>query len=77
VCRYGNPSQLPQKLQKEYAAFAQHFVSSFAPEIFKTYLQQVELFVSHQAWLSAKCQYQIFMFFTEWYGNVQSAPLSI
>jgi hypothetical protein len=40
-------------------------VTTFAPEIFKIYLQQVELFVSGQAWLSKKCQYQIFQFFTE------------
>lgn len=65
--RFGNPSQLPSSMQKDYAAFAQHFVTSFAPEIFKIYLQQVELYVSGQAWLSKKCQYQIFTFFTEWY----------
>ncbi|KII90665.1 hypothetical protein PLICRDRAFT_52383 [Plicaturopsis crispa FD-325 SS-3] len=63
--RFGNPSQLPSPMQKEYGAFAQHFITSFAPEIFKIYLQQVELFVSGQAWLSKKCQYQIFQFFTE------------
>ncbi|PCH39811.1 ARM repeat-containing protein [Wolfiporia cocos MD-104 SS10] len=63
--RFGNPSQLPSSLQKEYGEFAQHFVSTFAPEIFKVYLQQVELYVSGQAWLSKKCQYQIFTFFTE------------
>ncbi|KAI0754790.1 ARM repeat-containing protein [Daedaleopsis nitida] len=63
--RFGNPSQLPSSLQKDYAAFAQHFVTSFAPEIFKVYLQQVELFVSGQAWLSKKCQYRVFTFFTE------------
>lgn len=64
--RFGNPSQLPTSMQSEYLAFAQHFVTTFAPEIFKIYLQQVELFVSGQAWLSRKCQYQIFSFFTEW-----------
>ncbi|KAA1474736.1 ARM repeat-containing protein [Dentipellis sp. KUC8613] len=63
--RFGNPSQLPSPMQVEYGAFAQHFVTSFAPEIFKIYLQQVELFVSGQAWLSNKCQYQIFQFFSE------------
>ncbi|KAI0786127.1 ARM repeat-containing protein [Abortiporus biennis] len=63
--RFGNPSQLPSAMQKEYAQFAQHFVTTFAPEIFKVYLHQVELFVSGQSWLSKKCQYQIFTFFTE------------
>lgn len=64
--RFGNPSQLPSSMQEEYGAFAQHFVTTFAPEIFKIYLQQVELYVSGQAWLSRKCQYQMFGFFTEW-----------
>ncbi|KAF9240262.1 armadillo-type protein [Melanogaster broomeanus] len=63
--RFGNPSQLPTTMQKDYSTFANHFVTNFAPEIFKVYLQQVELYVSKQAWLSKKCQYQIFQFFTE------------
>lgn len=65
--RFGNPSQLPSSMQKDYGAFAQHFVTTFAPEIFNVYLRQIELFVSGQAWLSKKCQYQILTFFTEWY----------
>lgn len=56
-------------MQDEYGAFAQHFVTTFAPEIFKVYIHQVELFVSGQVWLSKKCQYHIFQFFTEWYVN--------
>src|SRR5258708_264115 len=67
---FGNPSQLPSPMQKEYGVFAEHFVTTFAPEIFKVYLRQVELYVSGQAWLSKKCQYQIFQFFTEWYTLV-------
>ncbi|EJC98943.1 ARM repeat-containing protein [Fomitiporia mediterranea MF3/22] len=63
--RYGNPSQLPSTLKKDYLAFAEHFVSNFAPEIFKTYLRQVELLVQGQQWLSKKAQYHIFSFFTE------------
>ncbi|KAF5377980.1 hypothetical protein D9615_006718 [Tricholomella constricta] len=63
--RFGNPSQLPTAMKKDYGAFAQHFVTNFAPEILSTYLNQVQLFVSNQAWLSKKCQYQIFQFFTE------------
>ncbi|KZS92303.1 ARM repeat-containing protein [Sistotremastrum niveocremeum HHB9708] len=63
--RFGNPSQLPSTLKKDYIAFAEHFVSSFAPEIIKTYLHQVELYISGQVWLSRKCQYLIFQFFTE------------
>ncbi|KAG6898392.1 hypothetical protein C0992_004102 [Termitomyces sp. T32_za158] len=52
-------------MQEQYGAFAQHFVTHFAPEILRTYLNQVELFVTNQTWLSKKCQYQIFQFFTE------------
>ncbi|KAL1950524.1 hypothetical protein VTO73DRAFT_5648 [Trametes versicolor] len=63
--RFGNPSQLPSSLQKDYGPFAQHFVTNYAPEIFKIYLQQIELFVSGSAWLSKKCQYRIFAYFTE------------
>ncbi|EKM79672.1 hypothetical protein AGABI1DRAFT_74786 [Agaricus bisporus var. burnettii JB137-S8] len=63
--RYGNPSQLPSPMQDEYNQFAQHFATVFAPEILTIYLQQVELYVQNQAWLSKKCQYQIFHFFTE------------
>ncbi|KAI0372335.1 ARM repeat-containing protein [Pilatotrama ljubarskyi] len=63
--RFGNPSQLPSSLQKDYGPFAQLFVTNYAPEIFKIYLQQIELYVSGQAWLSKKCQYRIFTFFTE------------
>ncbi|KAF8215061.1 armadillo-type protein [Mycena galopus ATCC 62051] len=63
--RFGNPSQLPSTMQAEYAAFAQHFVSMFAPEILSIYLTQVQLYVSNQAWISKKCQYQMITFFTE------------
>ncbi|KAH9969835.1 ARM repeat-containing protein [Russula dissimulans] len=63
--RFGNPSQLPSPFQEEYGQFAQHFVTDFAPEIFKVYLQQIDLYVSGQEWLSKKCQYQILQFFTE------------
>lgn len=65
--RFGNPSQLPSTMKEEYTAFAEHFVSAFAPEILKVYLNQTERFVSGQAWLSKKCQYLIFQFFTDWY----------
>ncbi|GLB38717.1 putative ARM repeat-containing protein [Lyophyllum shimeji] len=63
--RFGNPSQLPSAMKDQYGVFAQHFVTNFAPEILSTYLNQVQLFVSNQTWLSKKCQYQIFQFFTE------------
>ena len=54
-------------MREEYGAFAEHFVTIFAPEILNIYLRQMELYASNQAWLSKKCQYQIFTFFNEWY----------
>lgn len=57
---------MPSTLQAEYMDFAKHFVTAFAPEILNIYFRQVELFVSNQEWLSSKCQYYIFQFFTEW-----------
>ncbi|KAK2463383.1 hypothetical protein APHAL10511_004609 [Amanita phalloides] len=63
--RYGNPSQLPTTLKKDYLGFSQHFVTAFAPEILKMYLGQVDLYVSNQEWLSKKCQYHIFSYFTQ------------
>ncbi|KAF8576887.1 ARM repeat-containing protein [Ramaria rubella] len=62
--RFGSPSQLPSPL-KEYLPFAEHFVTTFAPEIIKTYLHQLDLYTSGQVWLSRKCQYLIFQFLTE------------
>ncbi|KAG1738562.1 hypothetical protein EDB19DRAFT_1983262 [Suillus lakei] len=43
---FGNPSQMPSPMQNEYGVFAEHFVTTFAPEIFKMDLNQVELYVS-------------------------------
>ncbi|KAH7097641.1 ARM repeat-containing protein [Auriculariales sp. MPI-PUGE-AT-0066] len=62
--RFGNPSQLPKAMQ-EYEPFAKHFIVQFAPEIFKVYLQQVELLISGQEWISRKCQCHILSYFTE------------
>ncbi|KAL4081168.1 armadillo-type protein [Scleroderma citrinum] len=63
--RYGNPSQLPSTMKKEYAVFSQHFVSVYAPEIFNLYLRRISLYNSQQAWLSKKSLYHIFSFYTE------------
>ena len=43
-----------QDLQKEYGDFAQHFVTTLAPEILNTYLKQVQLYTQGQVWLSKK-----------------------
>jgi len=53
-------------MKKEYSAFANHFTSTFAPEIFKMYLAQVELYISNQAWLSKKCLNLVFSYFGSW-----------
>ncbi|KAH7322034.1 ARM repeat-containing protein [Rhizoctonia solani] len=63
--RYGSPSELTKPLQKHYSKFAQHFVTSFAPEILNTYLQQVESNVSGGAWLSKRVTYLIIQFFQQ------------
>ncbi|KIM53457.1 hypothetical protein SCLCIDRAFT_1222776 [Scleroderma citrinum Foug A] len=63
--RYGNPSQLPSTMKKEYTAFSQHFITVYAPEIFKLYLNQINLYNSEQVWLSKKSLYHIFSFYAE------------
>ncbi|ELU39618.1 karyopherin [Rhizoctonia solani AG-1 IA] len=62
VNRYGSPSDLVKALQKQYSKFAQHFATSFAPEILNTYLHQVELNVSGGTWLSKRVTYLIIQF---------------
>jgi hypothetical protein len=64
--RYGNPSQLPPSMKKEISAFANHFVHNFAPEIFRMYLHQAQLYAAKQIWLSHKVLSAIFRFFTTW-----------
>ncbi|KAG8935091.1 hypothetical protein FRC03_002380 [Tulasnella sp. 419] len=61
--RYGNPTHIPKPMQREYGAFANHFVEAFAPEIFKIYLQQVEPVIGNHSWMSKKCLNLIFSFF--------------
>ena len=64
--RYGNPSQMPTPLLDRHAGFAKTFVETFAPEILKVYIQQVELYVTQKAWLSRKVIYKIVQLLTEW-----------
>jgi hypothetical protein len=64
--RYGNPTQLPSPMKKDYSQFAEHFVTSFAPEIFTAYLHQVELYIKKEIWISDKCLHAIFQYFTSW-----------
>lgn len=62
--RFGNPSQLPSNLKK-YKPFAEKFVTSFAPEILKVYLAQVEARVNGKAWLSDRAVFLILTFLSE------------
>ena len=51
-CRYGNPSTLSKNNGQDYTEFSKTFITSFAPEILKGYLQQIEKWVSKTTWLS-------------------------
>lgn len=50
--RYGNPATLSKSNGEEYAAFSKDFLTNFAPEILKVYLQEIEKWVSNTTWLS-------------------------
>jgi hypothetical protein len=62
--RFGNPSQLASNMKK-YKPFAEKFVHSFAPEILKVYLGQVEARVNGKAWLSNRAVHLILTFLSE------------
>ncbi|PWN34353.1 ARM repeat-containing protein [Meira miltonrushii] len=62
--KFGNPSQLPSNMKK-YKAFAEKFVASFAPEILKVYLAQVEGKVNGKVWISDRAIYLILTFMSE------------
>jgi hypothetical protein len=49
------------------SAFGKHFIANFAPEIMKSYLQNIELYMSRKIWLSERCVYLIVDFLEEWY----------
>ncbi|CEH16723.1 Nuclear transport receptor RANBP7/RANBP8 (importin beta superfamily) [Ceraceosorus bombacis] len=62
--RYGNPSQLPQSLDK-YKPFAEHFVSTFAPRILEVYLELTVARLNSGLWLSKKAHYFIIAFYED------------
>ena len=47
--------------------FGKHFIADFAPEIMKSYLHQIDLYMSRKIWLSERCVYLIVDFLEEWY----------
>ncbi|EON65354.1 hypothetical protein W97_04592 [Coniosporium apollinis CBS 100218] len=53
--RYGNPGTLGKNNDPDYSEFAKSFITNFAPEILKGYLQQIEKWVAKQTWLSKAC----------------------
>ncbi|KAK5128335.1 hypothetical protein LTR85_003003 [Meristemomyces frigidus] len=50
--RYGNPASLQKGNGEDYTEVAKSFISTFAPEILKGYLGQIELWVHKRRWLS-------------------------
>ena len=50
--RYGNPTTISKGQDKEYAGFGKMFIETFAPEILKGYLQEIEKWVGGNYWLS-------------------------
>ena len=53
--RYGNPTTLQKNNGEDYSEVAKTFISTFAPEILKGYLQQVEAWIHKSIWLSKPC----------------------
>jgi hypothetical protein len=47
-------------------AFGKHFINNFAPEILKSYLHQVDLYMNRKVFLSDRCVYLIVDFLEEW-----------
>ncbi|KAJ5112410.1 hypothetical protein N7532_000455 [Penicillium argentinense] len=50
--RYGNPSTMTKSSTPDYTAYAKTFITTFAPEILKGYLQEIDKWVSKNQWLS-------------------------
>ena len=53
--RYGNPASLQKGTGDEYTDVAKSFIGTFAPEILKGYLQQIEEWIHKRRWLSKPC----------------------
>ncbi|KAG0157021.1 Armadillo-like helical [Penicillium digitatum] len=50
--RYGNPTTITKSSTPDYTPFAKTFISTFAPEILKGYLTEIDKWVSKTQWLS-------------------------
>ncbi|KAH9472909.1 hypothetical protein Pst134EA_003508 [Puccinia striiformis f. sp. tritici] len=62
--RYGSPTQLPSNMQ-HYKPFANKFISTFACPILQLYLEQVELNIKNQDWMSKKVICHTIIYFEE------------
>jgi hypothetical protein len=51
--RYGNPTTITKSSTPDYTQFAKSFITTFAPEILKGYLQEIDKWVSKGQWLSS------------------------
>ena len=49
------------------AVFGKHFIADFAPEILKSYLHYIDLYMNRKIWLSERCVYLIVDFLEDWY----------
>ncbi|KAL8671777.1 MAG: hypothetical protein Q9168_003724 [Polycauliona sp. 1 TL-2023] len=50
--RYGNPSTHPKNSPPEVVEFSKSFITDFAPEILKAYMQQLDKWAQKSVWLS-------------------------
>lgn len=50
--RYGNPTTVTKASAPDYTQYAKSFITTFAPEILKGYLREIEKWVSKRQWLS-------------------------
>lgn len=50
--RYGNPTNIGKSNAADYSQFSKTFITTFAPEILKGYLQEIDKWVSKGQWLS-------------------------
>jgi importin-7 len=55
------------------SAFGKHFIANFAPEILKSYLYHVDLYMSRKIWLSDRCVYLMVDFLEEWFLSFLSS----
>ncbi|KAL4807189.1 armadillo-type protein [Aspergillus unguis] len=63
--RYGNPTTMSKSSNPDYTPFAKSFITTFAPEILKGYLQEIDKYVSKGQWLSNPALSYTLIFFEE------------